>query len=71
MGFLRQEYWSGLPCSAPGDLPDPGTELVSLVSPVLAGRFIADALSVAVAAVLLTLQVRKLRRMEHDLHFKA
>ena len=32
---------------------------------------IADALSVAVAAVLLTLQVRKLRRMEHDLHFKA
>lgn len=32
---------------------------------------IADGLSVAVAAVLLTLQVRKLRRMEHDLHFKA
>ena len=29
MGFSRQEYWSGLPCSSPGDLPDPGIELVS------------------------------------------
>ena len=24
MGFLRQEYWSGLPCPTPGDLPHPG-----------------------------------------------
>ena len=24
MGFPRQEYWSGLPFSSPGDLPDPG-----------------------------------------------
>ena len=27
MGFSRQEYWSGLPCSPLGDLPDPKTEL--------------------------------------------
>ena len=26
MGFLRQEYWSGLPCPSPGDLPNPGIE---------------------------------------------
>ena len=26
MGFSRQEYWSGLPCPSPGDLPNPGTE---------------------------------------------
>jgi len=26
MGFSRQEYWSGLPFSPPGDLPDPGIE---------------------------------------------
>ena len=30
MGFSRQEYWSGLPCPLPGDLPDPETEPVSL-----------------------------------------
>ena len=26
MGFLRQEYWSDLPCAPPGDHPDPGIE---------------------------------------------
>ena len=26
LGFSRQEYWSGLPFSSPGDLPDPGIE---------------------------------------------
>ena len=26
MGFSRPEHWSGLPSSAPGDLPDPGIE---------------------------------------------
>ena len=40
MGFSRQEYWSGLPCPPPGDLPDPRMEPVSLMSPASAGRFI-------------------------------
>ena len=31
MGFPRQEYWSGSPFSSPGDLPDPGIKLRSLV----------------------------------------
>ena len=39
MGFSRQEYWSGLLCPPPGDLPDPGIEPMSLMSPALAGRF--------------------------------
>ena len=39
MGFSRQEFWSGLPCPPPGDLPDPGMELMSLMSPALAGWF--------------------------------
>ena len=39
VGFSRQDYWSGLPCPLPGDLPDPGIEPASLVSPALAGRF--------------------------------
>ena len=36
MGFSRQEYWNGLPCPPPGDLPNPGIEPISLA---LAGRF--------------------------------
>ena len=39
MGFSRQEYWSGLPCPPPGDLPDPGIQSMSLMSPALAGGF--------------------------------
>ena len=39
MGFSREEYWSGLPFLTPGDLPDPGIEPTSLVSPPLAGGF--------------------------------
>ena len=35
----RQEYWSGLPCPPPGDLPNPGIEPLSLTSPALAGQF--------------------------------
>ena len=37
-GILQQEYWSGLPCPPPGDLPDPEIESAS---PALAGRFFA------------------------------
>ena len=39
MGFSRQEYWSGLPCPLPGDLPSPVIEPPSLRSPALAGGF--------------------------------
>ena len=31
MGFSRQEYWSGLPFSSPGDLPSPGIKPVSCI----------------------------------------
>ena len=39
MGFSRQEYWSGLPCSSPRDLPDTGIKPMCLASPTLAGAF--------------------------------
>ena len=39
MGFCRQEYWSGLPRPHPGDLPDPGIQPASFMSPALASRF--------------------------------
>ena len=35
MEFSRQEYWSGLPFPPPGELPDPGIEPMSPVSPAL------------------------------------
>ena len=38
MGFLRQEYWSGLPFPSPGDLPNPG---IKPLSSALAGGFFA------------------------------
>ena len=40
-GILRQEYWSGLPCPPPGNLPNPGIESMPLTSPKLQ----ADSLS--------------------------
>ena len=39
VGFPRQEYWSGLSFSSPGDLLDSGLELASLASPALASGF--------------------------------
>ena len=45
MEFSRQEYWSGLPCPPPRDLPDPG---IKSVSSALSGRcFITDAAAAA------------------------
>ena len=37
MGFSRQEYWSGLPCPPPGDLPNPGN--LRTWASHIAGRF--------------------------------
>ena len=39
LGFLRQEYWSGLPCPPPGDSPNLGIKPVSLASLALAVGF--------------------------------
>ena len=39
MGFSRQEYWTGLLFTSPGDLPNPGVEPVSLTSPALSTGF--------------------------------
>ena len=37
-GIFQEEYWSGLPFPSPGDLPNPGIKLASLVSFI--GRWI-------------------------------
>ena len=38
-GILQARIWSGLPCPPQRDLPDPGSDCTSLMSPTLAGRF--------------------------------
>ena len=40
IGFSRQESWSGLPFPSPGDLPNPGIEAASLMSPACIGRWV-------------------------------
>ena len=37
VGFSRQEYWSMLPFTSPGHLPDPGVKPTCVKSPALAG----------------------------------
>ena len=44
MGYVRQEYWSGLPFLSPGDFPDPGVKPTSIASPALAGGFFTTAI---------------------------
>ena len=44
MGLSRQEYWSDLPCPSPGDLPDPGIELLSFASFALGSGFFTIAI---------------------------
>ena len=39
MGFSSQEYWTGLSLPPPGNVPGPGIEATSLVSPALADGF--------------------------------
>ena len=48
MGFSKQEDWSGLPCTSPGDLPNAGIEPLPLKSLALTGRFFATSATWAV-----------------------
>ena len=42
MEFSRQEYWRGLLCPLPGDLPNPGIEPGSLTPPAVARGFFTN-----------------------------
>ena len=53
MGFSRQEHWGGLPCPPSGDLPNPGIEPTSHVSPELAGVFLTASTTWEVFNILL------------------
>ena len=45
MGFPKQEYWNELSFPSPGDLPNPGIEPESLLSPALAGGFLTTSIT--------------------------
>ena len=53
MGFSRQEYWSGSSCPPPGDLPDPGIEPASLVSPVVQAESFSHLGSLLIGCILI------------------
>ena len=40
MGLSKEEYWTGLPCPSPEDLPNAGTEPASRMSSALASRYV-------------------------------
>ena len=60
MGFSRQEYWSVLPFLHPGDLPDPGIEPVSAVSPALKDSLRAEPSGEAQMGCYLTVKLNDL-----------
>ena len=41
-GIIRQDYWSGLPCPPPGDLPHPGIKPASPESPTLHADYLPN-----------------------------
>ena len=67
MGFSRQEYWSGLPCPPSDDLPNPGIEPMSLVSPELASRFFTTSTTWAAHALI----TRSINSQKQQLEQKA
>ena len=70
MGFSRQEYWSGLPFPTLGDLPKPEVELVSPVSPALAGGFFITLPSRLSSQEAPEDEVKSVTQEEFVLHFK-
>ena len=70
--FSRQEYCSGLPFPTPGNLPNPGIEPSSFVSPALAGGFFITAspgkpkCSYIIYLYILVHHGSELRWIEHD-----
>ena len=61
MGFIRQEYWSGLPFPSAGDLPDPGIEPTS---PALAGESFTTEPPGTPTLTMLQLKKKKLKGKE-------
>ena len=70
IGFSRQEYWSGLQFPALGDLPNPGLELESLVSPALESGFFTTAPPGKSKARCLVILLREVTAITYE-HFNS
>ena len=68
--FSRQEYYSGLPCPPPGDLPDPGIEPMSLKTP-LAGRFFATSTTWEAQPIGIGITHMNSSSLEHSVIFRG
>ena len=68
IGFSRQKYWSRLPCTPPGDLPDPGIEPKSLVYPALADRFFTTSATWEAHSLIIQLQNIWLKNWRSESH---
>ena len=61
MGFSRQEYWSGLLCPFPEDLPDPEIEPMAFTSPALASGFFTTSATWEAPVVMKGIQIKTTR----------
>ena len=68
IGFSRQEYWSGLPCTPPGDLLDPGIKPESLTFPALADRFFTTSATWEAHSFIIQLQNVWLKNWRSESH---
>ena len=62
----RKEYWNGLPCPPPGELPNPGLKTASLMSPELAGGSLPLAPPGKPEFLLLTTKRILIQKLEHE-----
>ena len=67
-GFFRHEYCSGLPCTPPGDLLDPGIEPESLTFPALADRFFTTSATWKAHSFIIQLQNIWLKNWRSESH---
>ena len=68
MEFFQPGFWSGLPFSTPGDLPNSGIDLTSLTSPALRGEFFTTAPLGKLPGILGTLKKQALSQKMVSVH---
>ena len=47
LGLSRQEYWNGLPCPSPGDIPNPRMKPIPSMPPALPGELLCQSVQLS------------------------